>query len=29
VAEPSAGRQVFSKLRLQTREGATPSPLVP
>ena len=29
VAEPSAGRQVFSKLRLQTREGAPPSPLVP
>ena len=29
VAEPSAGRQVFSKLRLQTREGAMPSPLVP
>ncbi len=29
VAEPSAGRQVFSKLRLQTREGATPSPLMP
>ena len=29
VAEPSAGRQVFSKLRLQMRQGATPSPLVP
>jgi lipopolysaccharide export system protein LptA len=29
VAEPSAGRQVFSKLRLQTREGAAPSPLLP
>lgn len=29
VAEPSAGRQVFSRLRLQTHEGAAPSPLVP
>jgi hypothetical protein len=29
VAEPSAGRQVFSRLRLQTRDGAAPSPLVP
>jgi lipopolysaccharide export system protein LptA len=29
VAEPSAGRQVFSRLRLQTHEGATPSPLLP
>ncbi len=29
VAEPSTGRQVFSRLRLQSREGAAPSPLVP
>jgi len=29
VAEPSAGRQVFSRLRLQTRQGAAPPPLLP
>ncbi|MCX5953759.1 MAG: LPS-assembly protein LptD [Cyanobacteria bacterium] len=29
VAEPSAGRQVHSRLRLQTHEGAAPSPLLP
>ncbi len=29
VAEPPTGRQVFSRLRLQTREGAAPSPLMP
>jgi lipopolysaccharide export system protein LptA len=29
VAEPPAGRQVFSRLRLQTRPAAAPAPIVP
>lgn len=29
VAEPPAGRQVYSRLRLQTRPAAAPAPIVP
>lgn len=29
VAEPPAGRQVFSRLRLQNRPAAAPAPIVP
>ncbi len=29
VAEPPAGQQVFSRLRLQTRPAAAPAPIVP
>lgn len=29
VAEPPAGRQVFSRLRLQSRPSAPPAPIVP